>query len=276
MEEKIIVRYDKSHLAKLSFLDDKLKMYYERLKNYILSFAKVKCMTSWEYDRLYQGRTNLVKLQVRGKTLRVYLALDLTDVDSKYNVIDVSDIKKYQDTKVLLKLKGPRSFKHAMELVDVVMAKHNILFKEEVEESYHNEIKRRSLEELLALELVKPVYGKPGDKVVEFKEYDDAELEEDDEEEEDEVLDSKLSYDVVGYKKENVSRLLRTYINLDTLCENFNANEVINLDSLKQKGLIKNDILYVKVLGRGMLTKPLHIELNEYSKEALLKINNYK
>ena len=131
-------------------------------------------------------------------------------------------------------------------------------------------------EELLALELAKPVYGKPGDKVVEFKEYDDAELEEDDEEEEDEVLDSNLSYDVVGYKKENVSRLLRTYINLDTLCENFNANEVINLDSLKQKGLIKNDILYVKVLGRGMLTKPLHIELNEYSKEALLKINNYK
>ena len=37
-----IVRYDKSHLAKLTFLSDKMKMYYERLKNYILSFAKVK------------------------------------------------------------------------------------------------------------------------------------------------------------------------------------------------------------------------------------------
>ena len=52
------------------------------------------------------------------------------------------------------------------------------------------------------------------------------------------------------------------------IAENFKSNEIVNIDSLKQKGLVREDAEYIKILTKGNLTKPLIIEANEFSNAA--------
>ena len=49
----------------------------------------------------------------------------------------------------------------------------------------------------------------------------------------------------------------KTIINVDTLSEHYANGEHVNLETMKQKGLIPKKTDFVKVLGRGMLDKHL-------------------
>lgn len=272
-EDKVIVRYDKSHVAKLTLLSDKMKMYYERLKNHILSYG-VKNGSSWDGERFYKGRETLVKFVVRGKAIKVYYALTWHTVPEKFNAIDASDVKKYEKTPTMVKMKGPRSFAHAKELIDMLMSENEIDFVSEVEESYGDLLRTRSLQTLLDEELIKPVYGvlKEGAKEVSLI---DEEFDDDDEEEEDfeEVAVTSGKNCVCGYARENVGRSLRAYVNLGVVNKAYKNGEVVNLESLKAKGLIRNDVLFVKLLADGDIDKKLTYNLNAYSKAAWAKIN---
>jgi ribosomal protein L15 len=61
-------------------------------------------------------------------------------------------------------------------------------------------------------------------------------------------------------------------INIDTIAANFERGEIVNIDSLKAKGLIPQNASAIKVLARGMLTKPLTIEAQDFSLEAIKMI----
>lgn len=61
-------------------------------------------------------------------------------------------------------------------------------------------------------------------------------------------------------------------VNIDTLSENYEANETVTLESLKEKKLIGNSVNHVKVLARGILNKPLTVKLPEFSVDAVKMI----
>jgi large subunit ribosomal protein L15 len=61
-------------------------------------------------------------------------------------------------------------------------------------------------------------------------------------------------------------------INVDTLSNNFKSGEKVNLEALKEKGLIKKNTKEVKVLGRGDVKKKLTIEELKISPVAVEKI----
>ena len=65
-------------------------------------------------------------------------------------------------------------------------------------------------------------------------------------------------------------------INLDTVCRHFDDGDVVDLDSLKRKGLIGKGCKRVKLLGRGEMTKKLDIRLDSYSKRAMESVNGAK
>ena len=56
------------------------------------------------------------------------------------------------------------------------------------------------------------------------------------------------------------------------MSENFDTNETVNLESLKRKGLIGKNVVSVKVLARGVLTKSLTVEAQDFSIEAVKMI----
>lgn len=117
----ILFRYRYSFLSKLILAQNPTQNFYTEIKNYLLSFKKVKSRVSWNHDAFFAGREKCAKINVKGKTLYLYLPIDAEAVDKKYRLV-TSSAKNEQDF-AFLKIKSERGVKHAKELIDVVMSK---------------------------------------------------------------------------------------------------------------------------------------------------------
>ena len=71
----------------------------------------------------------------------------------------------------------------------------------------------------------------------------------------------------------NVSRKEYAVVNLGDINDKFEAGTTIDVEALKNAGLIKKEYEGVKVLGNGELTKALTIKAAKFSKSALEKIS---
>ncbi len=63
-------------------------------------------------------------------------------------------------------------------------------------------------------------------------------------------------------------------INLSDIEKNFNDNDVVTPEVLKEKGLIKKQLNGVKVLANGELTKKVTVKAQRFSSKAVSKIEN--
>lgn len=61
-------------------------------------------------------------------------------------------------------------------------------------------------------------------------------------------------------------------VNLNIIEDEFKAGELVNLESLKEKGLVKKRTKLVKILGFGELTKKITFEGLKISETAVAKI----
>ncbi len=64
----------------------------------------------------------------------------------------------------------------------------------------------------------------------------------------------------------------RAEINLDTVSRMFQSGERVTLNALKEKKLVANNVGFIKILGRGVLDKPLVIAAQDFSASALKMI----
>ena len=72
----------------------------------------------------------------------------------------------------------------------------------------------------------------------------------------------------------NINRVEYTPINVKVLEDRFEAGDVVDVDALVEKNIIKryHDMKPVKVLGDGELTKALTVKVDKVSKTAQAKI----
>ena len=89
-----------------------------------------------------------------------------------------------------------------------------------------------------------------------------------DEEMSDEAAEAKIEEDKTSKKHEGKKGV----INIDTIGENFNDGDLVNLEALWAKKLVPNNVGYVKVLARGTLNKRLNVDLQDYSIQAVKMI----
>jgi ribosomal protein L18E len=64
----------------------------------------------------------------------------------------------------------------------------------------------------------------------------------------------------------------KTIVNLDDISAKFKEGEVVNLETMKERGLIGENVVYVKVLARGYLKKALTVEAQKFSEAAANEI----
>lgn len=120
-EVTLVYRYRKSFLSKMALADENVKTYYNDVKNALLSYKGVKCRTSWGYEAFNKGRIKIARMDVKTKSLSLYLAIDPASLaDTKYTFKDMSEKKKYAATPVLMKIRGERKYKHALELIEKI------------------------------------------------------------------------------------------------------------------------------------------------------------
>jgi len=134
-EVRLVTRYRRSFTSRMIQSQGNVQDYYTVIKNALLSHKGVKNRISWNYEAFNRGRTHLAKINAKTKTLYLYLALDPEELkDTKYGIVDVSSKKKYATVPVLMKIKGERKFKYALELIAKLCEEDMGLPKLEIEE----------------------------------------------------------------------------------------------------------------------------------------------
>ena len=136
-KEDLVMRIDRSFTAKLKQSDDEVKDRYGMIKNALLSYKKFKSTVSWNADRFNCGRTTIAKMNIRGKTLCVYFALDPKDPAFKqtiYNQKDMSEQKAYAQTPFMMKIKSDLAAKRAVRLVETLAEQNGVAKKKDFEE----------------------------------------------------------------------------------------------------------------------------------------------
>ncbi|MBR6737294.1 MAG: hypothetical protein IKL82_02895 [Clostridia bacterium] len=99
---------------------------YQELKNYILTFKKVKSRVSNDFDSFNMGRTQLFKLGVSQKSLKLYLNLDFETVESRLKCKYAGDKKAYASVPVFLRIKSDRAMRNAKYLIEKVAARFEL------------------------------------------------------------------------------------------------------------------------------------------------------
>lgn len=136
-KEDLVMRVDRSFTAKLKQSDDEVKDRYGMIKNALLSYKKIKSTVSWNADRFNYGRATIAKMNIRGKTLCVYFALDPKDPAFKqtiYNQKDMSEQKAYAQTPFMMKIKSDLAAKRAVRLVETLAEQNGVAKKKDFEE----------------------------------------------------------------------------------------------------------------------------------------------
>ncbi|MEG1805697.1 MAG: uL15 family ribosomal protein, partial [Clostridia bacterium] len=274
----ILVRYNKSFLAKLIQSTNEVKSFYSEIKNHILSYEKISNRLSWSYDSYNTKGKQLVKLNIRGKTLCAYLALNSADYDyNKYFQADISDVKKYANVPMKIKIKSERGLKYAIELVDEVMKNNEIQFLNEQTEDYVAKYPYQSIEELIELKLVKELVSEETMEAARLAmEY--MSNDEDDGKIISVEMASKLMTDEIAKEFIEKSDKYKSLggklgeINVETINNSFEDGDTVTIESLHEKGLLPMKFGRVKILARGELDKKLTIIAEDFSYSAVKMI----
>ena len=124
-EVELVRRYRRSYESRLIQSKDPMQDYYSGLKNALLRYKGVKSRVSWANETFHQGRNHLAKIIVKTSCLYIYLSIDPESLKgTKYEnaVDDVSDTKKFGEFPTVIKIKGERKYKYALELIDRLCA----------------------------------------------------------------------------------------------------------------------------------------------------------
>lgn len=118
---------EKNFAKKLLEADYEIIKRYEELKNIILEYKDIKSRVSNDFDSFNMGRTQLFKLGYSTKSLKLYVNLDIGEVESRLKCKDVSHKKAYAQVPVFLRIKSPRALKNAKYLIEQVANKFNLV-----------------------------------------------------------------------------------------------------------------------------------------------------
>lgn len=149
-------RYNRSYKARLIQSSDTVKGWYSQIKNAALSYKGVKSAVSWRQEKVTKGRIQVVKLALRGKTLSVYLPLEVSRIKN-YDVEDVSDKSVHAVTPCLLRVKKEAHVKQALELIAQAAEKLALEAAPAKKTDYVKEYKLETTEKLVEEGLIKIV-----------------------------------------------------------------------------------------------------------------------
>ena len=135
--------------------DEKMQDFYTDIKNAFSELTGVKTRLSRHCENFRYHAERIAKLNVGGKTLTLYLALDPSAYeDSKYRYEDVSDRKTYTETPMKIRITSKRMVKYCKELLADLAAKFSITISGCIPMDYH--MKYQTDEALIKKGLIKP------------------------------------------------------------------------------------------------------------------------
>lgn len=116
---------------KLLSLDSEIKNYFSDIHNQLISYKKVKYRVSFRGIAYRIGRKTLAKMIVRGKTLKLHIALNVDDYPKTvFFQEDSSDVKMYENVPFTVKIKSNRGKNNALKLINHLAENNSLVGKE--------------------------------------------------------------------------------------------------------------------------------------------------
>lgn len=336
---KILVRYNYSFRARLIQSSAEVQSYYGQLINEISAYSGLKTKISWRQERVYSGRKTVAYMLFKGKKLCIAFALDPAEYsETKYRGLDMSNVRRFEKTPMLLKVVSERKVRYAKYLLSRACEKFGLEKTGEAPDTEFS-LPYRTTPELIADSLVKVMSSGEGGESIPMEQADisalirdritmreaqmaitdemaeslveeiggeqepakeaptaDLQAEEvpaaDDAAEtaeaaapagetdsEGEAAPGVVPPPSVTVRREAVRREpasagkgKRGIVNIDSLSRAFAPNDVVNLETLRKKKIVSPKVSSVKVLARGVLDKPLIVEANDFSMDAVKMI----
>ncbi len=256
---KVFVKERKSFEAKLILSSPEAKDYYSKIKNRLLTFTHVRSRISWKYDAFSLGRIKLAKIQIRGKYVCLFLALEIEKHNlRKEGLENHSKYDLFKDTPLLIRIKNEEKLNQAMDLIDE-LRKRFLLNEGFLKENHDFSKEFESDKNLSDLGLIK-TYKKLSDEDSKQELQNRIETQ------------NKIKTHFPVYKEEERLVLTidknnnfvpayetikiplegeRELVYLDEIEKAYKDGDIVTKESLKEKGIIDNETIYYKVSYRG-------------------------
>ena len=244
--------------GRLRYGSDVNKAIYEELVNHLLQYKNVTRSLTNRADNFKSKGSLLAKITLTGKTLKLYLPLDaeLYDYDKYHQLI--TEKNGYEEVPFTIKVKSNRGLKYAKELIDEAMAQKGVERKKKAGE-------KKSFKELILLQ--------KGSLLIKAKKTDKLRSRVDSQDANAKLTDSEAQ-ELVRIKYVPVSDEVKktAFVGLDKIEELYNDCDMVNIKTLRKRGLVKEEHNRVKIIGGGTLTKSLKVYAEEYSLTAIKMI----
>ena len=148
------ITYKKSFASKL-VLEQSAIPYYQDIKDLCATRKKVTTRLSFNKETINFGRNKVAVLKLSRKFITLCLALDPKELENtKYNIKDLSETNEIYP--VAIQVKGSRTLKHALELLDLALTKVGATQIVEAEHIDYSEVfKYRDFDTLVQEGLIK-------------------------------------------------------------------------------------------------------------------------
>lgn len=281
---RIIVRYNRSFVAKLIQCDDAVKAYYVDIANRLRGYEKVNNRISWKYSSFRAGRRPFALMAVNGKTLCLYLALDpASDEAVKFRLRDVSAKKQYAAFPAMLKIRSALSVRRALLLIDGLADRLGLTVRgKNVRAVDPGAFAYDTTDNLIARGLIriKAVHGNPigaHDTLVAAgyeprKSITVAEARTLLTDKDAEDLVEKLPEKNAGPARRAARTGRKFPVNVDVLNARFADGDTVDIAALKAGRLVPARETAVKILARGTLSKSLTVIADAFSADAVKMI----
>ena len=269
---KVQILYNKSYTAKLMQADNTAKAYYDVLKNEIMSYKGVRSRISWKHESFFKGRKLVAKLKMKVKNLHLLLPLDANDyVDTKYKVKDLSAKKNHADAPCVYTIKNDTRSVYAKDLIAVVMQSVGAQKVDKDYVKYSAEFPYDTTENLIYRKLIKLNYSRVVDEDDGESHYE--QISEITAEEVTTLMTDEEAVESVEESARISDKTKTGIVNVDVLSKTFSAGERVTLAEIKKRVVgFNKKTTYIKVLARGVIDKPLIVEADDYSIDAVKMI----
>ena len=252
-EDAALQGYNKKVLLKLKIASDRTQQFYSDLRNELRCYKALKFKSNNTGDTYaYKGKV-VFKVTIFPKALKVYYALKPADFEvKKYHHKDVKDIKKYETIPLLFRIASDRGYKYALELLEALAKKLKIAktkvkaydFMPDFNTTSKALLIENGGEELLRASCTKDHSSAISDGLAK------------------KCMMLRVRKPIEGEK-------VIAEISIGELSAAFKTSYKINLDLLKEVGLVSKDANYLKVNAMNNCYKAINIAADEFEPEVI-------
>ena len=259
-DEYLSINYNKSHIAKLVALDENMQQCYQLIKDLLCSY-QITNRVSWKHETFAKSRETFARLMVRGKTLNLYVTVDV----EKYASDPKTPLQPDQDGFAVMKIKSMRRAKYALQILKDVLKDIKAEKKKEYEPVDElADFRGDSEKTLIAKGQIKMSVERSEKPKARARQY--KLLKETSVYNINSKMDDNDALNLVGHADREIDATNFGEVFTDQLCEVFEDGEKVDLAAIKErvKGVDKKMTAY-KLKPRGKMDKALTIDCDAYT-----------